>query len=135
MLVFFIYIYLHLKIQSQMWIHPFKRHWWLQNSNELMALCSASVTTKVIVSFFKKENQFTKIHMKFSNIWGIYSKMVLKYTKISKQRVTQNSFCLVAVDYYLKFCANIYHQKILSFLTHRETYKQNIGPKRLENGS
>ena len=61
--------------------------------------------------------------------------MVLKYTKISKQRVTQNSFCLVAVDYYLKFCANIYHQKILSFLTHRETYKQNIGPKRLENGS
>ena len=100
-----------------------------------MALCSASVTIKVIVSFFKKENQFTKIYMKFPNIWGIYSKMDLKYTKISKQRKTQNCFCVVAADCYLKFCANIYHQKILSFLTDTETYNQNIGPKRHENDS
>ena len=61
--------------------------------------------------------------------------MDIKYPKISKQRVTQNSFYLVAIDYYVKFCANVYYQKILSFLTQRETYKQNMGPKRHENGS
>ena len=35
--------------------------------------------------------------MKFSNIWGIYSKIDLKYPKISKQGVIQNSFCLMAI--------------------------------------
>ena len=29
--------------------------------------------------------------------------MDLKYLKISKQRVTQHSFCLAAIDYYLKY--------------------------------
>ena len=53
---FHLYIYLHPKNQSQMWIHPFKRHWWLQNSNVLMELFSISVTTEAIVWFFKKEN-------------------------------------------------------------------------------
>ena len=28
----------------------------------------------------------------------------------------------MAIDYYLKFCANIYHQKILRFLRHRKIY-------------
>ena len=60
--------------------------------------------------------------MNFSNIWGTYSKIDVKHPKISKQTVTQYSFCLVAIDYYLKFCANIYHQKILNFWRHRETY-------------
>ena len=46
--------------------------------------------------------------------------MDLKYPKTSKQLVTQNSFCLVDIGYYLIFCANIYHQKILSFLTHKK---------------
>ena len=51
------------------------------------------------------------------------------------QNIQSEGFCLVAIDYYLKFCANIYHQKILSFLTDTETYNQNIGPKRHENDS
>ena len=51
------------------------------------------------------------------------------------QNIQSEGFCLVAIDYYPKFCANIYHQKILSFLTDTETYNQNIGPKRHENDS
>ena len=40
--------------------------------------------------------------------------MDIKY----KQNVTQRIF----LDYYLTFCANIYHQEIFSFLRHKETY-------------
>ena len=60
--------------------------------------------------------------MKFSNIWETYSEVDLKHPKISMQRVTQHGFSWVAIDYYLRFCANIYHQEILSFLRHRGTY-------------
>ena len=44
--------------------------------------------------------------------------------QISKHGVTQHSFCLVAIDFYLRFCASIYHQKILrlSFWRYRDTY-------------
>ena len=51
----------------------------------LMVLCSTSVTSAAIVSFLKNENNCTKIHMKFSNIWGTYSKMDLKPQNIQAE--------------------------------------------------
>ena len=60
------------------------------------------------------------------------SKVDVKYPKISKQRVTQYSVCVVALEWYLEFCANIYHQKI-GFLTTENMLKYSMGRKMHEN--
>lgn len=52
----FFHSWLSLSKKSKSYVNLFKKHWWLQNSNLLMALGSISVTTMVIVLFFKKEN-------------------------------------------------------------------------------
>ena len=56
--------------------------------------------------------------------------MDLKYPKISKQRVTQNSFYLVAIDYYVKVLCKCILSENIEFLNTERNIQTKHGSKK-----
>ena len=106
------------KDQSQVWIR-------LSDIDDyIIVMCSwhcAQLQLRLRLLFYISKKKINA--QKF--IWSYNLRNVLQNGPEILQNIQAGgdlSFCLLSIDYYLKFPANICHQKTLSFLRHKETY-------------